>query len=32
VIGRYMLGLYGVSSPQRDALIQLGRDGRKRGW
>jgi transcriptional regulator with XRE-family HTH domain len=27
-----MLGLYGVSSPHRDALIQLGRDARKRGW
>ena len=27
-----MLDLYGVRSPQRDALIQLGRDARKRGW
>jgi len=27
-----MLDLYGVRSPQREALIQLGRDARKRGW
>jgi transcriptional regulator with XRE-family HTH domain len=27
-----MLDLYGVRSPRRDALIQLGRDARKRGW
>lgn len=27
-----MLDLYGVSSPQRDALIQLGRESRRRGW
>lgn len=27
-----MLDLYGVRSPQRDALIQLGRDARRRGW
>jgi transcriptional regulator with XRE-family HTH domain len=27
-----MLDLYGVHSPQREALIQLGRDARKRGW
>jgi transcriptional regulator with XRE-family HTH domain len=27
-----MLELYGVRSPQRDALIQLGRESRRRGW
>ena len=27
-----MLDLYGVRSPQREGLIQLGRDARKRGW
>jgi transcriptional regulator with XRE-family HTH domain len=27
-----MLDLYGVHSPQRDALIQLGRESRRRGW
>jgi transcriptional regulator with XRE-family HTH domain len=27
-----MLDLYGVTSPQREALIRLGRDARKRGW
>jgi hypothetical protein len=27
-----LLELYGVRSPQREALIQLGRDARKRGW
>lgn len=27
-----MLDLYGAGSPERDALIQLGRDARKRGW
>jgi len=27
-----MLDLYGVRSPQREALIQLGRDARRRGW
>jgi len=27
-----MLDLYGVRAPQREALIQLGRDARKRGW
>lgn len=27
-----MLDLYGVRSPQREALIHLGRDARKRGW
>jgi transcriptional regulator with XRE-family HTH domain len=27
-----MLDLYGVTSPQREALIKLGRDARKRGW
>jgi transcriptional regulator with XRE-family HTH domain len=27
-----MLDLYGVHSPQREALIKLGRDARKRGW
>ena len=27
-----MLDLYGVCSPQREALIQLGRDARRRGW
>jgi Domain of unknown function (DUF5753)/Helix-turn-helix domain len=27
-----VLGLYGVSSPQRDALIQLSKDAWKRGW
>jgi transcriptional regulator with XRE-family HTH domain len=27
-----MLDLYGVRSPQRDALIQLGRESRRRGW
>jgi transcriptional regulator with XRE-family HTH domain len=27
-----MLDLYGVRSPRREALIQLGRDARKRGW
>ena len=27
-----MLDLYGVRSPQREALVQLGRDARKRGW
>jgi len=27
-----MLDLYGVRSPQRQALIQLGRDARRRGW
>jgi transcriptional regulator with XRE-family HTH domain len=26
------LDLYGVHSPHREALIQLGRDARKRGW
>jgi transcriptional regulator with XRE-family HTH domain len=27
-----MLDLYGVRSPQREALIQLARDARRRGW
>jgi transcriptional regulator with XRE-family HTH domain len=27
-----VLDLYGVRSPDREALIQLGRDARKRGW
>src|SRR5579863_3789626 len=27
-----VLDLYEVCSPHRDALIQLGRDARKRGW
>ncbi|MEU9889325.1 helix-turn-helix transcriptional regulator [Sphaerisporangium sp. NPDC051011] len=27
-----LLDLYGVASPQRDALIQLARDARRRGW
>lgn len=27
-----MLDLYDVRSPDRDALIQLGRDSRRRGW
>lgn len=27
-----MLDLYGVRSPGREALIQLGRDARRRGW
>ena len=27
-----MLDLYGVRSQEREALIQLGRDARKRGW
>ncbi|MBV9448998.1 MAG: helix-turn-helix domain-containing protein [Streptosporangiaceae bacterium] len=27
-----MLDLYAVGSPQRDALIQLSRDARRRGW
>jgi transcriptional regulator with XRE-family HTH domain len=27
-----MLDLYGVRSPERDALLQLGRDARRRGW
>jgi len=27
-----MLDLYGVPSPDRDALLQLARDARKRGW
>jgi hypothetical protein len=27
-----MLDLYGVRSPQREALVQLGRDARRRGW
>ena len=27
-----MLDLYGVRSPQREALIQVGRDARRRGW
>jgi transcriptional regulator with XRE-family HTH domain len=27
-----MLDLYGVCSPRREALIQLGRDARRRGW
>ena len=27
-----MLDLYGVRSQQREALIQLGRDARRRGW
>jgi transcriptional regulator with XRE-family HTH domain len=27
-----MLDLYGVRSPKREALIQLGRDARRRGW
>lgn len=27
-----MLDLYGVSSPERDALVQLGRESRRRGW
>lgn len=27
-----MLDLYDVHSPQREALIQLGRDARRRGW
>ena len=27
-----MLDLYGICSPQREALIQLGRDARRRGW
>src|SRR5712691_9592907 len=27
-----MLGLYAVTSPQREALIQLCRDVRQRGW
>jgi hypothetical protein len=29
---RSLLDLYGVRSPQREALVQLGRDDRKRGW
>jgi transcriptional regulator with XRE-family HTH domain len=27
-----MLDLYGVHSPRREALIQLGREARRRGW
>lgn len=27
-----LLDLYGVASPQREALIQLAKDSRKRGW
>jgi transcriptional regulator with XRE-family HTH domain len=27
-----MLDLYGLRSPRREALIQLGRDARRRGW
>jgi transcriptional regulator with XRE-family HTH domain len=27
-----MLDLYGVRSPHREALLQLGRDARRRGW
>jgi transcriptional regulator with XRE-family HTH domain len=27
-----MLDLYAVRSPQREALVQIGRDARKRGW
>lgn len=27
-----LLDLYGVASPQREALIQLAKDARKRGW
>lgn len=27
-----MLDLYAVRSPRREALVQLGRDARKRGW
>lgn len=27
-----LLDLYGVGSPQRDALIQLAKDSKKRGW
>jgi transcriptional regulator with XRE-family HTH domain len=27
-----MLDLYGATSPERDALIQLGREARRRGW
>jgi transcriptional regulator with XRE-family HTH domain len=27
-----MLDLYAVRSPQREALVQLGRDARRRGW
>jgi hypothetical protein len=27
-----MLEPYGVRYPQREALVQLGRDARKRGW
>jgi transcriptional regulator with XRE-family HTH domain len=27
-----MLDLYALRSPQREALVQLGRDARKRGW
>jgi transcriptional regulator with XRE-family HTH domain len=27
-----MLDLYAVRSPEREALVQLGRDARKRGW
>jgi len=27
-----MLDLHGVRSPEREALVQLGRDARKRGW
>jgi transcriptional regulator with XRE-family HTH domain len=27
-----MLDLYGVTSPERDALIQLGKEARRRGW
>jgi transcriptional regulator with XRE-family HTH domain len=27
-----MLDLYSAPSPQRDALLQLGRDSRRRGW
>lgn len=27
-----MLDLYGIRSPRREALIQLGRDARRRGW
>jgi transcriptional regulator with XRE-family HTH domain len=27
-----MLDLYGVHSPRREALVQLGRDARRRGW
>src|ERR1700688_359514 len=27
-----MLDLYGIRSPRREALVQLGRDARRRGW